>query len=148
MNLKRKEDVVEYLCADAAKRHVKMQSFVEMQTQKLEPPMSARGPSKDSKVHLAALFDKRFNKEYQLVDAEGKGSLDFPAFETLLLNFGCISGATGTERAKELWTFLGGDTTLPKPVAETALRDILRIPREEDQSLDVFCYILRCVELT
>ena len=77
-------------------------------------------------------FTKRLNAEFDELDPEGKGSLNYLSFGELLQNIGCIKEFEITRspnRVKELWKKLGGEVSdsLSYDCILNALSEILLI---------------------
>ena len=127
--MKREEDVVGCLYADATKRQEKASMNLSMQTQKMPTQILRDGKRDDA--HITAKFTKKFDQVFQELDKDNKGTLDYPAFCTFALRLGLITKiGESNEKLHELWVHLCGDSQqfVAKDILSAALRVILLIP--------------------
>ncbi len=137
-SLKRKEDIVESLCADATKRR---QHLAELEKPSPKPHSHSQSSPQQDKNHanyVFSLFMKRFDTEFALADRDNKGSLDYDGFAALFQHYGCITKPEEDgQKLKELWTQLGAPVAVPKETVAKTLRAIMRVPEEEQKQRDV-----------
>jgi len=60
---------------------------------------------------IVSNFTKRLKKEFEELDVEGKGCIDYLTFGELMQNIGCITEfneAKSPNKLRELWEYLGG----------------------------------------